>query len=197
MTRPPTTVRLLDSIGARFGCLMAEYCITLSAEQERVLRDAYLSRPANIRIPAHIVLLLHRGYTPDKIAEITYTSVQDVEDCGPNAASRGDRRDHQSEVERCDMPIDTIVRATGSQHPGCQWWVIGISLPEHAVLVQCPRTQLYGVIEQPSADEWQQACRANLNPYPLEPREYGRIQHVEYDRRTKKWIKKQPWPNVG
>ena len=59
---------------------MPEYRISLTPDQERVLHQAYLTRPANIRIPAHIVLLLHRGYTPEKIAEITYTAVQDVED---------------------------------------------------------------------------------------------------------------------
>ncbi len=52
--------------------------LKLTSEQYWILRQAYLTRPNHIRIPAHILLLLSEGHAPDKVAEITYTSPNDV-----------------------------------------------------------------------------------------------------------------------
>ena len=57
-----------------------QYFISLSVQQEHTLRQAYLTRPSDVRIPAHILLLLHQGFTAEKAAAITYVTAQEVDD---------------------------------------------------------------------------------------------------------------------
>jgi len=58
-----------------------EHRLSLSFNDQQVLRQAYLSQPREVRIPAHILLLLHDGYgyASDEVSKITFTTPDEVE----------------------------------------------------------------------------------------------------------------------
>jgi hypothetical protein len=45
------------------------------------------------------------------------------------------------------------------------WWVYSTALTEGTLLVRCRRTGKYGVVENPTREEWNQAFYAPSSPY--------------------------------
>ena len=75
-----------------------------------------------------------------------------------------------------------------------QWWVVDTSFIDYALIVQCPRTHLTGMVENPTPQQWLEAFNARTNPYPLEMFCSQRVQIVEQDPVTKKWRKQEEPP---